>query len=55
MPIRSKPWTSVDIGMKAKPDNPAAAVFLVIAAQTVFEALATTLLRQPRIHSGLGR
>jgi hypothetical protein len=30
-PIRSKHWTSVDIGMKAKPDNPAAAVFLVIA------------------------
>jgi DNA-binding transcriptional LysR family regulator len=29
--VRSKHWTSVDIGMKAKPDNPAAAVFLVIA------------------------
>jgi DNA-binding transcriptional LysR family regulator len=29
--VRSKHWTSVDIGMKVKPDNPAAAVFLVIA------------------------
>ena len=29
--VRSKHWTSVDIGMKPKPDNPAAAVFLAIA------------------------
>jgi DNA-binding transcriptional LysR family regulator len=29
--VRSKHWTSVDIGMKVKPDNPAAAVFLAIA------------------------
>jgi DNA-binding transcriptional LysR family regulator len=29
--VRSKHWTSVDIGMKAKPDNPAAAVFVAIA------------------------
>jgi DNA-binding transcriptional LysR family regulator len=31
--VRSRHWTSVDIGMKAKPDNPAAAVFLKIAAK----------------------
>ncbi|HLY15587.1 MAG TPA: LysR family transcriptional regulator [Bryobacteraceae bacterium] len=29
--LRSRHWTSVDIGMKAKPDNPAAAVFLKVA------------------------
>jgi DNA-binding transcriptional LysR family regulator len=30
---RSRHWTSVDIGMKAKPDNPAVAVFLKIAGK----------------------
>jgi DNA-binding transcriptional LysR family regulator len=31
--VRSRHWTSVDIGMKAKPDNPAAALFLQIAGK----------------------
>lgn len=31
--LRSKHWTSVDIGMKARPDNPAALPFLEIAAR----------------------
>ena len=31
--LRSRHWTSVDIGMKAKPDNPAATVFLKIAGK----------------------
>jgi DNA-binding transcriptional LysR family regulator len=31
--VRSRHWTSMDIGMKAKPDNPAAAVFLKIAGK----------------------
>ncbi len=31
--VRSRHWTSVDIGMKAKPDNPAATVFLNIAGK----------------------
>jgi hypothetical protein len=31
--VRSRHWTSVDIGMKVKPDNPAAALFLKIAGK----------------------
>src|ERR1700693_2658932 len=31
--VRSRHWTSVDFGMKAKPDNPAAALFLKIAGK----------------------
>jgi DNA-binding transcriptional LysR family regulator len=31
--LRSRHWTSVDIGMKVKPDNPAAKVFLDIASK----------------------
>jgi DNA-binding transcriptional LysR family regulator len=31
--VRSRHWTSVDIGMKAKPDNPATALFLTIAGK----------------------
>jgi DNA-binding transcriptional LysR family regulator len=31
--VRSRHWTSIDIGMKVKPDNPAAALFLTIAGQ----------------------
>jgi DNA-binding transcriptional LysR family regulator len=29
--VRSEHWTAVDIGMKEKPDNPAAEAFLAIA------------------------
>lgn len=31
--LRSKHWTSVDIGMRSEPDNPAALLFLKIAAR----------------------
>jgi DNA-binding transcriptional LysR family regulator len=35
--VRSRHWTSVDIGMKAKPDNPAATVFPEGRGPVLFE------------------
>jgi DNA-binding transcriptional LysR family regulator len=45
--VRSRHWTSVDIGMKAKPDNPAATVFLKIAGKYFSKAGKTSESTQP--------
>jgi DNA-binding transcriptional LysR family regulator len=45
--VRSLHWTSVDIGMKAKPDNPAAALFLKIAGKYFSKAGKTSESTQP--------
>jgi DNA-binding transcriptional LysR family regulator len=49
--VRSRHWTSVDIGMKAKPDNPAAAVFLKIAGKYFSRAGRASESTQPLLGS----
>jgi DNA-binding transcriptional LysR family regulator len=45
--VRSRHWTSVDIGMKAKPDNPSAALFLEIAGKYFSKAGRTSESTRP--------